>query len=110
MAIEARQFTDKDELIANFYALRAGLSVIAEETEKITDVEKKICEARVKNNRENEKYLNGYLHKKDEELRKIHQEQWDVERRIKDKENEMASEKRSLEWSLDIIKFSTVIL
>lgn len=35
MAIDASKFTDKDKLIAKFYTLRAGLSVIAEETEKI---------------------------------------------------------------------------
>lgn len=39
MAIEASKFTEKDELIAKFYTLRAGLSVIAEETEKIKAAE-----------------------------------------------------------------------
>ena len=34
MAIEARTFDEKDELIARFYTLRAGLSVIAAETQK----------------------------------------------------------------------------
>ncbi len=33
MAIEAGQFTEKDELIAKFYTIRAGLSVISEEWE-----------------------------------------------------------------------------
>lgn len=37
MAIEASGFTEKDELIAKFYTVRAGLSVIAEESKKIAD-------------------------------------------------------------------------
>ncbi len=45
MAIEASKFTEKDELIANFYSLRAGLSVIAEETEKIKATENEINKA-----------------------------------------------------------------
>ena len=39
MAIEASKFTEKDELISRFYTLRAGLSVISEETEKIKQAE-----------------------------------------------------------------------
>ena len=39
MAIEAKDFTEKDELIAQFYTLRAGLSVIAEEMKYIRDLE-----------------------------------------------------------------------
>ncbi len=35
MAIEAYQFTEKDELLAKFYTLRAGLSVIAEENNSL---------------------------------------------------------------------------
>lgn len=46
MAIEASKFTEKDELIAKFYSLRAGLSVIAEETEKIKATETKINQAK----------------------------------------------------------------
>ena len=42
MAIEAQQFTEKDELIAKFYTLRAGLSAIAEENEKISSVQSQI--------------------------------------------------------------------
>ena len=48
MAIEAQQFTQKDELIAKFYTLRAGLSAIAEENQKLTNsvsqISKKIYE------------------------------------------------------------------
>ena len=39
MAIEASNLTKKDELISKFYTVRAGLSVIAEETEKIRKAE-----------------------------------------------------------------------
>ena len=45
MAIDASKFTDKDKLIAKFYTLRAGLSVIAEETDKIKHEEDKVKEA-----------------------------------------------------------------
>ena len=46
MPIEASKFINKDELIAKFYTLRAGLSVIAEETDKIkrADEERKKAE------------------------------------------------------------------
>lgn len=49
MAIEAKEFTEKDELIANFYALRAGLSVIATETEKIRKEEKNLLSLKERN-------------------------------------------------------------
>ena len=49
MAIEASKFTEKDELIAKFYTLRAGLSVIAEETEKIRQAEQHLSILNVKN-------------------------------------------------------------
>ena len=55
MAIEANQLTEKDELIGKFYTVRAGLSVIADENQKIkhsiywTDQLKKINERRNKN-------------------------------------------------------------
>ncbi len=42
MAIDAGNFTDKDKLIANFYTLRSGLSIIAEESEKIRKAETEI--------------------------------------------------------------------
>ena len=37
MAIDAKEFTEKDELIAKFYTLRAGLSAAAEEAEKLRE-------------------------------------------------------------------------
>ena len=42
MPIEAREYTDKNELIGQFYTLRAGLSAIAEETGKIRKGERAI--------------------------------------------------------------------
>ena len=42
MAIEAKNFDEKDVLISRFYALRAGLSVIAEETEKLREANDEI--------------------------------------------------------------------
>lgn len=42
MAIEAKGFTEKDELIAKFYTLRAGLSAIAEDTKQIRDAEEQL--------------------------------------------------------------------
>ena len=49
MAIDASTFTQKDELIAKFYTLRAGLSVIAEETDKIKNAENELAELEEKN-------------------------------------------------------------
>ncbi|MBQ7338538.1 MAG: hypothetical protein IJW40_08820 [Clostridia bacterium] len=46
MAIEAREYTEKDELIGQFYALRAGLSAIAQETQEIHEIEEKIYETK----------------------------------------------------------------
>ena len=42
MAIEASNLTEKDELIAKFYTIRAGLSVIAEESYRVKDKENEI--------------------------------------------------------------------
>ena len=44
MAIDASKFTKKGELIAKFYTLRAGLSVIAEDTDKIKTSENELAE------------------------------------------------------------------
>ena len=55
MAIEASQFTEKDQLIAKFYTLRAGLSVIAEKTEKIKVTEKYLSDLNAKNDENNKK-------------------------------------------------------
>jgi len=56
MAIDANQLTEKDELIAKFYTVRAGLSVIAEETKKISDSEAKIKALEDTQKREKKKY------------------------------------------------------
>ena len=50
MAIEAQQFTEKDELIAKFYTLRAGLSAIAEENKEIKSVESQLWNYQRKEN------------------------------------------------------------
>lgn len=71
MAIEAKEFTEKDELIASFYTLRAGLSVIATETKKI---------------RRKSEELNSLQCKQ-----KIHQTQ--IESTIKQKQYELEREK-----------------
>ena len=42
MAIDAKEFTEKDELIAKFYTLRAGLSAAAEEAEKVEKAENEL--------------------------------------------------------------------
>ena len=63
MAIEASKFTEKDELIAKFYTLRAGLSVIAEETEKIKAAEKELEAITAKNNENNKNVQQEYLSK-----------------------------------------------
>ena len=60
MAIDASKFTDKDKLIAKFYTLRAGLSVIAEETEKIKTVENEIKDLEYKNDEHNRNVLATY--------------------------------------------------
>ena len=46
MAIEASNLTEKDELISKFYTVRAGLSVIAEESAKIHLAESNLEKAR----------------------------------------------------------------
>ena len=46
MPIEESKFIGKDELIAKLYTLRAGLSIIAEETEKIKSAEEEIRKAK----------------------------------------------------------------
>lgn len=55
MAIDASKFTEKDELIAKFYTLRAGLSVIAEETGKIKQAERELLNLNTKNEAHNKK-------------------------------------------------------
>ena len=61
MAIEASKFTEKDELIAKFYTLRAGLSAIAEETDKIKKVEQELSELNNKNEEYNKKVNDEYV-------------------------------------------------
>jgi len=80
MAIEAGQLTEKDELIGKFYAVRAGLSVIADENAKIRRQEEEISTKKSINSSSNqttsEKYqrdLETFNSKKDrleEELEK----------------------------------------
>ena len=60
MAIEASKFTEKDKLIAKFYTLRAGLSVIAEETDKIKAAEKELATFEEKNKEHNNQVLLKY--------------------------------------------------
>ena len=60
MAIDANKYTQKDELIAKFYTLRAGLSVIAEETDKIKAAENDLAELEEKNIKHNEQILTKY--------------------------------------------------
>ena len=60
MAIEANKFTEKDELIANFYILRAGLSTIAEETAKIKSAEKELDELKTQNEENNNQIKLAY--------------------------------------------------
>ena len=45
MPIDASKYTDKEQLISKFYAMRAGLSAIAEEHEKIKFAEKALADA-----------------------------------------------------------------
>lgn len=60
MANEASQFTQKDELISKFYLLRAGLSVIAEETNKIKTAEAELADLVAKNEENNAEVLKKY--------------------------------------------------
>ena len=56
MAIEASKFTEKDELISKFYTLRAGLSVIAEETSKIREGEYELRELILQNEKTSKEF------------------------------------------------------
>ena len=67
MAIEAKEFTEKDELIAKFYTLRAGLSAVAEETKQIREQEKKKREL-IRLDAEHRKEVEGRLASKKREL------------------------------------------
>ena len=53
MAIDAKKIQNNDELIAKFYTLRAGLSVIADETQKIKVSEKELSDLKIKNDKNN---------------------------------------------------------
>lgn len=83
MAIEAQQFTEKDELIAKFYTLRAGLSAIAEETKEIKSVENE---------------LNDYL-------RKDKENQIEIKEKYEEKNSQNRSKKSKLENKLEACEY-----
>ena len=64
MAIEAKDFTEKDELIAKFYTIRAGLSAIAEESEKIRDAENKVATLKREDEKDKKEIANDVNSKK----------------------------------------------
>ena len=90
MAIEAKQYDKKEELIAKFYTLRAGLSVIADQSEIIMDSQRE-CNVLLKQKkdflsnkeRENSLQRTTYLQEKDRLDRKLQSTQKEIEKASK---------------------------
>lgn len=93
MAIEARDFTEKDELIKKFYNVRAGLSVIAEENQKIKNIEKTIADLSMENDKNNKAMEQA---QRTAEL-KYNQENLTYEKRKKDIESNLADTEKELD-------------
>lgn len=93
MAIDAQKLTEKDELIAQFYTLRAGLSAIAEENQPIKETEKQIEIYRQKN-KKNLWEIEQKYRKENSEISEI---KWDKESKIKEL-------KSSIEYSNNSIR------
>lgn len=90
MAIEASNLTEKDELIAKFYTIRAGLSVIAEESEKIRSLEDEIND----------------LKRKDENYKKkacetVEREKWNLEYKLQEANKTFETLQRGLNYQKD---------
>ncbi len=85
MAINAGNFTEKDNLIAQFYALRAGLSAISEETEEIQSLENEIKRIKYENSTENRNAKQRY----DKMLSEKSKETWPLRRKIENEEAEI---------------------
>ena len=90
MAIEAKDFTEKDELIAKFYTIRAGLSVIAEETEKFRKLEEKISDLKYQDKQYKEKIV------RDTQI-----ERYDLQRRIHELEENEKEAQKSLSYLMN---------
>ena len=90
MAINAGNFTEKDKLIAQFYTLRAGLSAISDETEKIRRKENEISEMTCENECENYAAKERY----DEMVSEKSQQTWPLQKEIEAEEAEI----RHLSW------------
>ena len=87
MAIEASNLTEKDELIAKFYTIRAGLSVIAEESGKIRTLESEIEDLEWKDVEHREKS------RKEAKSRK-----WDLEYKLQKVNEEIESKQYNLRY------------
>ena len=85
MAIDASSLTEKDELIAKFYTIRAGLSVIAEESEKIRKLENEIQELKL----EDESYRKKAKYDANREKHILDYEKCSTENKIKEAQSSL---------------------
>ncbi len=83
MAIEANQLTERDTLIEKFYTVRAGLSVIAEENEKIREAKEDITEAKKSNDSYNQTTKSNF----DYEMQKFNNTKSSIEKDLYEKRN-----------------------
>lgn len=93
MAIDASSLTEKDELIAKFYTIRAGLSVIAEESEKIRKIEKEIQELKL----EDESYREKAKYDANREKNILEYEKLKTENKIKEAQSSLTNIKNERE-------------
>ena len=94
MAIEAREFTEKDELIAKLSAVRDGLTVISEEKGRIADAEEGLRRLQILTEEQREQYSKKV--EQTERKKETLESQLDF---FREKEIELSTRKREVESS-----------